>query len=216
MNWLIVVSSITAAIATIVIALATWKYTAYSKRTLDEFKKQREFLIRSDKKKYELERRALCKRLLYEINSNEVSLIALLVFFESKPDNFSKIWNYFEKRNYRRKFIDDVYKRFIESNLDFNDNKIFDSINILYSNFEEITHHMNFVMSKDKSLRGPEVLELFISGTVNPIKGSLSIISNLYELFREEIGYDYRESESYKNNQRMIEFLEKRKLLVYK
>jgi len=189
------------------IALATWKYTEYSRRTLDEFKNQREFLIKSSKEKYELERRALCKRLLYEINENEVILKYLFVFFNSKPDSFPKIWDYFEKRKYRNLFKDNIYKIFIESNIDFKNNKIFENLYYLYSYLEDIQHHMDFVMSKDKTLK-LSVLELFLVSILNPIRESLQKIKDLYELFKEETGYNHKESNYYEEKQTEIKFLE--------
>lgn len=210
MNWLMVVSSITATIAAIVIALATWKYTTYSKKTLDEFKKQREFSIISDKQKYELERRALCKRLLYEINENEVTLKYLFVFFNSKPDSFPKIWDHFEKIKYRNLFKDNIYKIFIESNIDFKNNKIFENLYYLYSYHEYIQNYMDFVMSKDKTLK-LSVLELFLVSILKPIRESLQKIKDLYELFKEETGYNHKESNYYEERQTEIKFLEIKK-----
>ena len=94
--------------------------------------------------------REMNKRLIYEIADNEISLEILLKFFESKPDSFEKIWSYFEKRKYKDRFRNEMFKRFIESNIDFIEDKIFENVNNLYSNFNKIQIDLEIVMIKDK------------------------------------------------------------------
>lgn len=166
-----------------------------------------------ERKKYQLERKALCKRLLYEIGDNELSLEFLLNFFESnKPDSFEKIWIYFKNRKYKERFRNEIFKRFDESNIDFIENKIFENINYLYLNLNIIQLRLQLVMSKDKSLK-QGVLELFLSEILKPIKESLKIINELYELFKKEIGYDFKESNYYKDKKTMIELFKDLKLI---
>lgn len=206
-QYITIFTILVSAIATVVIAIATWKYTRYSRKNFEELKEQNKFLKKKDKQEYKLERKSICKKLAYEINENEIYLMYLSEFFNSKPDCFPKIWDYFKEKKYKSLFKDNIYKKFIESNIDFKNDEIFENLYFLYSSLRDIQRHMNFVMSKDSTLK-PQVLDLFLASILSPIRESLDKIKNLYELFKKETGYDHKESKYYKEKETVIKFLE--------
>lgn len=211
MNWMVIISGTIASIATIIIALATWKYTTYSKKTLDEFKKQREFLTSSSEEKYKLERRPICIRILREINDNEIYLNDVLSSFTINSKDYNEIIKFISKSKYHNKFKNSMYNKFLESNLGFKNNKIVEDIDELYWRIDFIKNNLNFLYRRS-SPRESGDFKVLVPMSINLCKESLNIINNSYDLFNNEIGYDYRKSESYKTSKNIIKFFKSRML----
>lgn len=184
-----------------IIAFATWRYTNYSKKNLEELKNQNEYLKKSEERKYKLERKSICKKLSYEITQNEVRLNELQNFFNSKiSEDFSKTKSYFKNKGYKNLLKNSIYRRFIESNIDFISDEIFESIFTFYSNIEHIKQHTELIAIANK-------VSLDVhSNIINKlVKDNLEKIECLYNLFKEETGYNHKESKFYKGQKEVIE-----------
>lgn len=151
---------------------------------------------------YVLQRKSICKKLLYEITQNEVNLKILQTFFNTNIDDFSKIQNYFKERNFNNLFKNSIYKKFNESNIDFKNDKIFENLYKLYSNIR----HIDSVTSEN-FIQEPKDLELFLNYIKKEIKESLEKITDLYKLFKDEIKYNHKASDFYKDEQEYIELI---------
>jgi len=204
---IIIIISIFSLLGTIAIAVATGIYTHYSKRTINELKKQNIYLKEVNEEGYKLKRKSISKKLCYEITRNEQYSKYLSVFFNSKPDSFDKMWDYFKERKHKNLFKNDIYGEFVSSNIDFKDDKIFENLYSLDLSYKKIQNNMDLLMSKNPTLK-PQILELFLSDTLVPIKESLRKIEELYELFKKGTGYNHKVSNFYKEAQNLIEFLE--------
>jgi hypothetical protein len=202
-----IIISIFSLLGTIAIAAATGIYTHYSKRTINELKKQNIYLKEINEEDYKLKRKSISKKLCYEITANEQYLNYLFIFFNSKPDSFDKMWDYFKERKYKNLFNDDIYKEFIRSDIEFKDDKIFENLFYLDLSYKKIQGNMNLLMLKNPVLK-PQTLDLFLSDTTVPIKKSLEKIEELYGIFNEETGYNHKRSNFYKETKGFIEFLE--------
>ena len=147
MDWLMI-GSIISAIAMVTIAIATALYTHYSKKTLNEIKKQNDYLKKESKEKYVLERKSICKNLLEEININQCNLLDLSMVLNyclnnnenSKEDQLS-LEDYV---GWVDNFKFESYKNFLGSKIDFKNDSIKESVAFVYKNIDNLKISLKF------------------------------------------------------------------------
>ena len=61
--------------------------------------------------------------------------------------------------------------------------------------------------TSENSIQKPKDLELFLDYIKREIKESLEKITDLYKLFKDEIKYDHKRSDFYKDEQEYLELI---------
>lgn len=206
------------AIWTIVIAISTCAYAFYSRKTIYELKKQNELFMKKDKDNYTLERKSLVKKLLKEINYNELLLNEI-------KENFGLMGNISDKEElkefisiykkiaderlydrYKVLYLDNSFKLFLKKEIEFKDNDLSFEINNFYQvvrrvlravllvdlGIEEIKNEKEFNINNVKL----KILRLIKKINLD-IDESLELANVLYEKFKKEINYDFKNSNYY-------------------
>lgn len=207
-------ASIISAIAAIIIAIATWKYTNYSKQTIEELKKQRELSEKLGKDKYKLERMSICKSLLREINNNENVLEDLrgALEYESVEHTEEEIFENGEPldgdgfKNIYISFKNEIYNKFFNSGIEFNDCHITENVEKIYRGIIHIRCDIANLKSLNGETKEKHYNKIF-KGILKEIEEILQEITKLYKDFKNEIGYDFKISPYYYNSETILKAL---------
>jgi len=209
------------AIGTIIIAISTMIYTYYSWRTVTELKEQNKQLKEKEFSRYILDRSAITKKLLSEMNDNEYNLMNLkkeiVNTLEINRQNGFKDFGKTFLKNYETSdfnifkdyFIVEVYIFFNKSYIDYKDKEVLFQINRYYFIGKMLKKSIDFMHSK--SLNNEYNKELYIEinnkkinriefKLINMLKNidhGLEIVDIVYDKLSKEINFNFKKSKYY-------------------
>lgn len=206
-----IVSTATVAIGTIIIAIATWKYTNYSKKNLEELKKQNEFLKEKETEGYVLKRKKIILDLLEEININKIIIGPLVGSIDNSINKMKEI----DKdsivnlgiKNIQFKKLEDIisslskraYSEFLKRNISFKSNEVNSKLSIYFETLL-ILPYINLKSFEQYTLSQKIESEELIKKAEN-IKSSLEeifkVTEEIYDVVKKDMKIDYRELPEY-------------------